>query len=287
MGQYRQILTKPLTQQQELGQQQEFEQQQELRQQQELEAPQQPQQGRSQQGVASQQQETAGLSNAAAPEAWELLRQLLLSRGGRLLLDQSPQAARSRLQALAELTGQTVRQVVQKVLQDDNHYQRVMIMSPERLEQNAVALQQALQLLPSDLRAMLRRVPALLGYRDETLAGKVADLQLAFQRCCDAAGCHACSTTSSSSSIGPAGSFLGATGATAVWAQRHSSGCKGVVCLQQAAMHSPELLCLATSRVMQRLQGLQHLCSLDQGLRQQLCTALQTGAVARWLSSGK
>lgn len=278
MGQYRQLLAKPWPKQQELGQQLE------------QEASQQPQQGPSQHGAMGQQ-EAAGHSSAAPAGAWELVRQLLLSRGGRLLLDQSPQAARSRLQALADLTGQTVQQVLQKVLADHNHYQRVMLMSPGRLEQNAVALQQALQLSSTDLRVMLRRVPSLLAYRPDTLAGRVTDLQLAFQRCCDAAGCNACSTTSSSSSgssgSGPAGSYAEPTGATAVWAQQHSVGCKGVICLQQAALHSPELLCLSTSRVVQRLQGFPHLCSLDQGLRQQLCTALLTGAVARWLTSGK
>jgi hypothetical protein len=275
MGHYTQLLARSKRQQQELGQES-------------------SQQGLGQQVGASGQQQAAGPSgatgttNAAHADAWELVRQLLLSRGGRLLLDQSPQAAHSHLQAVADLTDQSVQQVAQKVLADHTHYQRVMSMAPERLQQNAVALQQVLQVLPADLGVLLRRVPSLMAYRAETLAGRVAGLQVAFQRCCDAAGCNACSTTSSSSSRrGSAGSDPGCAGSSAEWAQQHSSGCRGVVCLQHAALHSPELVCLSTSKVVQRLQGLQHLCSLDEGMRQQLCTALLTGAVARWLTSGK
>lgn len=59
-----------------------------------------------------------------------------------------------------------------------------------------------------------------------------------------------------------------------------------VVCLQRAALRTPEVLLLSAGKAAQRLHVLQGVSQEDAGVQQQLRHALSTGSIGRWLCSG-
>jgi hypothetical protein len=215
---------------------------------------------------------------------WGLVRQLLLSPTGRQLLVMSPAAAEDRLQTLSSLTGFSKHQLLQRFLGNSStHYSaNVLRSSPARLEASAVSLQQLLQLPHAGLQSLLQRAPSVLTYRTESMTQKLSELLPALQSCCEAAGyCLVNSNLDSWDSI--------TSTSCEVWGQHSSTGREGIVSLQRAVLHTPEVLLLSAARVQQRLAVLEGLCSQPgrEGLAEQLRQVLGTGGIGRWLTAGK
>jgi hypothetical protein len=209
-------------------------------------------------------------TGAVLSSFWDTARQLLLLPAGRVLLDLTADAAQSRLQAWAALTGLSAQQVLQRFLGGNSWYSdSVLELSPGRLEQNAAALQQQLLLTHADVQALLCRAPALLAYRTDSMEEKVVALTTAFQACCEDAGLTGRNSSSSSS-----------------WVPHGSIGREGLIALQQAVLHTPAVLLLSAGKVVQRLDALQHVCRQDEGLAQQLQDGLTSGGIGRWLTAG-
>lgn len=219
-------------------------------------------------------------SDSSSSSTWGFVRQLVLSPAGRQFLIMSPAAVEGRLQTLSSLTGLSRHQLLQRFLgASSTHYSaEVLRPSSDRLEASAVAVQQLLQLPHAGLQSLLQRAPSVLAYRTESMTDKVAQLLPAFQSCCEAAGYSNCDSWDSSTST-----------SCEVWGQHSSTGREGVVSLQRAVLHTPEVLLLSAARVQQRLAVLEELCCQPgrEGLAGQLREALGTGGIGRWLTAGK
>jgi hypothetical protein len=218
----------------------------------------------------------ASAEHALLPGAWGTAKQLLLSPAGRVLLDLSPASVETRLQALAELAGLSVQQVLQRYLDHSSSFfsDRVLQLAPARLEERAAALQALLQLPPADLQGLLRRAPLLLALKTDSVAAKVTALVPAFESCWEAAAAAAAAVPTAAGGV--ASPLAGA------------ASTKGMVCLQRAVLHTPALLLLSAAKVGHRLGVLARVCGSDSNgsERHQLADALDSGAIGRWLTAG-